>query len=141
MGVQEHHLSLPAVIDNVEAACEFVSSIARANGLGEDAVYHCYLAVEEICTNIIEHGYNFDGGNAIIDVVCRVYPDKLTISILDDAEPFNPLRLAEPDPSAPLIERRGGGWGVFFVRKFMDRLDYRYQDGRNQFIMEKRVFS
>ncbi len=139
MGVQEHRMTAPAILENIEEFCEFVSDIARASGMNNDGVYHCYLSVEEICTNVIEHGYAYRGDNSLLDIRVRTYPDRLHITIFDDAQPFNPLLLSAPDPNAPLTERRSGGWGVFFVKKFMDRLDYRYQDGYNQFVMEKHL--
>ena len=136
--VQEHRLKIPAVIEKIEEACEFVSNIARSAGMDADAVYRCYLSVEEICTNVIEHGYGFDGSNKVIDVVCRQHPDRLTITIIDDATPFNPLQRSDPDPTAPLADRESGGWGIYFVKKYMDRVIYRYEQNRNHLMMEKR---
>jgi len=137
MGVNERKLRIPAKLDQIEAACEFVGGVAREAGMSDDAVYHCYLSVEEICTNIIEHGYHYHDGGHVIDIVCRILSTGLQITIIDDAAPFNPLRLDDPDPSAPLMEREGGGWGVFFVKKYMDRLDYRFINNRNHFMMQK----
>lgn len=138
MGTQEYHLTIPAVLEKIEAACEFVSKIARSAGMSDDAVYHCYLSVEEICTNVIEHGYHYQGQDKAIDVHCTVEPQQLTITITDDADPFNPLTLNDPDPTAPLTERHGGGWGVFFVKKYMDSVRYSYTNKRNHLIMQKR---
>ncbi|PJF20705.1 MAG: ATP-binding protein, partial [Phototrophicales bacterium] len=70
---------------------------------------------------------------------CRQYPDRLSVTILDDAIPFNPLECAEPNPTAALEEREGGGWGIFFVKKYMDRVTYQYAEQRNQLTLEKRI--
>jgi anti-sigma regulatory factor (Ser/Thr protein kinase) len=137
MSAQVKRLRISAQLEQVEDACEFVAEVARDIGMTDEAVYHCYLAVEEICTNIIEHGYGYRGENKVIDIECSAKPYGLEITVIDDAEQFNPLKLNEPDPSAPLVERKTGGWGVFFVRKYMDRIDYRYVHNRNQLIMEK----
>ncbi|GAB4510354.1 MAG: ATP-binding protein [Anaerolineae bacterium] len=137
MEAQEHRLTVPAILEHIEEACEFVSGIARTIGMSDDAVYHCYLSVEEICTNIIEHGYKYQGQDEVIEVVCLVESHLLTIVILDDAHPFNPLKLGDPDPKAPLMERRGGGWGVFFVKKYMDSVTYHYDGSRNQLVLQK----
>jgi serine/threonine-protein kinase RsbW len=137
MLVQEQQLTIPAIIEKIEDACQFVSRIARSAGMEDEAVYRCYLSVEEICTNIIEHGYHYREDNNVIDVVCRWYPDRLAITIIDDAAPFNPLENADPDPSASLLERRGGGWGIYFVKRYMDKIDYTRQGNRNQLTIEK----
>ncbi len=57
MTVGERQLRITGVLDQVSAACDFVVEQARAAGLDERAVHHCYLAVDEACTNIVEHGY------------------------------------------------------------------------------------
>ncbi len=137
MGNNTHRLTVTAQLENVEEACEFVSDFARSVGMGDDAVYHCYLSVEEICTNIIEHGYQYNGADQVIDVVCASQDHLLMITVIDDATQFDPLQLHDPDPKAPLIERKGGGWGVFFVKKYMDKVMYRYESERNHFIMHK----
>lgn len=137
--VREQHKRVPALLENVETVCQFVSDIATAAGMSDDVVHRIYLSVEEVCTNIIEHGYRYMGRNQVIDVVCKVYSDRLSITIIDDAKPFNPLSQADPDPSAPLIERHGGGWGIFFVKKYMDDVWYQYVQERNHLTIEKMI--
>lgn len=135
----ESRISINAVIQEIERACLFVSEVARGAGMDDEAVYRCYLAVEEVCTNIIEHGYRYKGDGHQIEVVCRRSQHWFTIIIMDDAQPFNPLTLADPDPSAPLSERPFGGWGIYFVKKYMDRVDYCYRQKRNHLIISKRL--
>jgi serine/threonine-protein kinase RsbW len=137
MGVKEKRLTIPATLEKVEEACEFVSNFAGDLGMSDDAVYHCYLSVEEVCTNVIEHGYKYKGDDQVIEVVCQPQSDHLRIVIIDDAVRFDPMVLNDPDPSAPLLDRGDGGWGVFFVKKFMNSVDYRYEKNRNQLILKK----
>ncbi|MBZ0305269.1 MAG: ATP-binding protein [Anaerolineae bacterium] len=137
MTSQETSIRIPGLLEQVAVACEFVGNAAQQAGLDERAVYHCQLAVDEVCTNIVEHGYLFKGSNQVIDIVCRADYHTFTITILDDSPPFDPLNRPAPDPKAPLEERTTGGWGVYFVKKLMD--DVRYQwIGRNQLVMVKR---
>ena len=141
MSDEDRHLRIPAAVDQIGAACEFVARVARAAGMGEDGVYHCQLSVEEICTNIIEHGYHYNSDRNFIDIVCELHPGRLIIRIFDDAPRFNPLELPDPNPGLPLWEREGGGWGVYFVRKFMNHIAYSYDNSRNQLILEKAIIS
>lgn len=129
-----------ATVEQIEAACNFVIALAESAGMADEAIYHCRLSVEEICTNVIEHGYAGRGAAGVIEIVCRTDPQQgFMITIIDDAPAFNPLSLPAPDPATPLWERKGGGWGVYFVRTYMDRVGYRYQHGRNHFTMEKNL--
>ena len=137
MEVQERQVTISAVLSELAPACDFVDDAARAAGLDDNAVYHCHLSVEEVCTNIIEHGYHFRGGDKTIKIVCRQYPDRFTITIIDDAPPFNPLSLPDPDSSTPLADREGGGWGFYFVKKYMDEIAYQYQQSQNHLTLSK----
>lgn len=138
MAEHERRLRLPGKIEQVRVACDFVVQVAEDAGFGEDGVFQCQLAVEEIFTNIIEHGYNHDGASKIIELVARITNESLFISILDEAPHFNPLTLDNPDPEASLWERERGGWGVYFVRQYMDNVNYKLDGNRNSLILEKK---
>jgi serine/threonine-protein kinase RsbW len=139
MPMNEHQLRISAKIENIEAACDFVAEAARVSGLTEEAIYHCRLSMEEICTNIIEHGYASNDGDAVIDIFCARHPNVFSITVMDDAPAFDPLSMPDPDPAKPLWERQGGGWGIYFVKKFMDRVTYARRNNRNTFTVEKKV--
>ncbi len=53
----ERHLIIPGVLNKVPEACEFVVQAAESAGLDERSIYYCQMAVDEWCTNVIEHGY------------------------------------------------------------------------------------
>jgi serine/threonine-protein kinase RsbW len=135
----ERWLRIPGVLANVVTACDFVVEIAENAGLDERGVYHCRLAVEEACTNVIEHGYQFSGEDKVIDIVCHADSSQLTIVIMDDGPPYNPLNKTDPDPKTPLWERHEGGWGVAFIKKVMDSVDYSFEGSRNNLILGKRL--
>ena len=138
MPEHESRLSLPGKIEQVRVACDFVVKAAQAAGFGDDGIFQSQLAVDEIFTNIVEHGYEHDSDNKKIELITEITPEALIISILDEAPPFNPLQLDSPDASASLGERERGGWGVFFVRKLMDKVEYKLDNERNRIILEKK---
>lgn len=139
MTVQERQFRITGVLENVSAACDFVVEQARAAGLDDRAIHHCYLAVDEACTNIIEHGYAHACGDCIIDVFCRIDDQALTITVVDDSPEFDPIAHPDPDPKAPLVERGVGGWGIFFIKKLMDGVAYSYEGDRNRLVMVKQL--
>jgi len=137
MGMQQRRMSVTGEIENVRSICDFVVDFVNDVRLGEDVAFQTQLAVEEICTNIVEHGYQHQGIDKKIDVVC-MYSDKtLKIRILDEAPLFNPLELEDPDPDTPLWEREGGGWGVYFVKQYMTSVIYEPVDGQNSILLTK----
>lgn len=137
----ERHLSFKARLDNVPAATDFIVQAAAAAGLDERGVYHCQLAVDEACTNIIEHGL-IDNSTGQVTLKTGIEQGRtFVITILDNGPAFNPLTYQDPDPLRPLEEREGGGWGIYFIKKLMDVIDYRYADGRNQLSLYKSIQS
>jgi len=141
MAVNEKTLRISAQIKDIATACDFVVAAAENAGLDERDAHHCQLAVDEICTNIIEHGYGMGGDERFIDIICRMEDHRFIVQILDDSFPFDPLDHTDPDPKTSLEDRRIGGWGVYFIKKMMDEVTYDYSQGRNRLTMVKRLKS
>lgn len=132
-----NRLMIPARLEEVRHACDFVVETAEIAGLDERAVYHCQMAVDEALTNIIEHGYNYEDNDSSIEISTQAQNTQFLITIADDSPAFNPLLHEAPDPSAPLDTREPGGWGIYFIRKLMDDVHYQHLDGRNHLTMIK----
>jgi serine/threonine-protein kinase RsbW len=128
---EEHRIVIPGIQDRVPDVCDFVVAAARRAGLNERAVYHCQMAVDEACTNIIEHGFGTADTVGEIEVLCQDTETTYVIRITDDSPPFNPLARSDPNPDTPLHEREPGGWGIYFIKKMMDDAQYSLEDSRN----------
>ena len=137
--VEERRLRIPGLIEKVRVACDFVVEAAQRAGLDERAVYHCQLAVDEACTNIVEHGYGRNNPNTVIDIICRSEDNRFTITVLDDSTLFDPFARPDPDPTTILDDRAQGGWGIYFIKKVMDEVDYQRQGERNRLTMVKNL--
>jgi serine/threonine-protein kinase RsbW len=122
----------------LERLSQAIADFAAGSGLPAKFLFDINLALEEIVTNVISYGYEDDREHAIT-VRFLLEQEELTAEVEDDARPFNPLDAPEPDLDRPLEERPIGGLGIHLVRKVMDRLEYRRQDGKNILIMKKRV--
>lgn len=110
----------------IDAARTFTGAQAQAAGLSEMQVYHCQLAVDEACTNIIEHGYGPDADAPGIDITCRREAERFLIIISDAGPAFDPLAYLPSDDSA-----LRGGWGIPLIRRLMDEMHYERREGRN----------
>jgi anti-sigma regulatory factor (Ser/Thr protein kinase) len=80
---EEYRMVIPGVLSKVPEVCDFVVSVARKVGLDDRAAYHCQMAVDEACTNIIEHGYGRNGQVGRIEIIWRQW--SATIRIVDDS--------------------------------------------------------
>ncbi|MBN1964523.1 MAG: anti-sigma factor antagonist [Anaerolineae bacterium] len=135
---EEHRIVIPGVLARIPDVCDFVVAAARRAGFNERAVYHCQMAVDEACTNIIEHGFGGNAEEGQIEIVFVDDTDAGTVRLTDDSPSFNPLKHSDPDPTLPLAERTPGGWGIYFIKKMMDETSYTFVEGYNRLTMVKR---
>jgi serine/threonine-protein kinase RsbW len=125
--IQEQMITVqfPGEYNSLALIAEHIREIARDAGLDEYAIYAVETAVDEACTNIIEHGY---GGEGIgeIGCTCSIGNDRLTIVLNDHGQPFNPQKARSPKLSSELKKRSGHGLGIYLMRKCMDEIHYDY---------------
>jgi serine/threonine-protein kinase RsbW len=133
-------LTFPGRFEGLAAISEFVTRAAMDAGLDARAIYAVQLAVDEACSNIIEHAYGGEGrGN--IECTCRVDDVGLTVILRDHGHPFDPDLVSEPNTSPELDDDActGGGLGLYFMRQLMDEVDFTFTPGSgNQLTMVKR---
>lgn len=123
---------------NLQKIADFVRREARAAGLDEDAVYQVELAVDEACTNIIEHGYGGEGkGNIEFRIMKQNHA--LLIEIRDNGRSFNPGKVAEPNFNLPIEEVQERGVGLFLIRKVMDSVHFEFGPKGNTLTLVKNI--
>jgi anti-sigma regulatory factor (Ser/Thr protein kinase) len=108
----------------------------QTHGFSPEEILDTQLAVEEVITNIIAHGYKKSGGE--IQLSCRISRSFVEIQMTDTAPPFNPLSIPEPELEGSIDERGIGGLGVYLLRQVMDDISYRYENGNNILTLVKR---
>lgn len=131
-------LKVRAKPENLARIAAFVNDAAERWGLGPKETFDIQMAVDEACTNIIEHGYEGDT-SGMIEIRCRQTDDECTIKIRDHGRNFDPDAVPEPDVQAPLEERPVGGLGLFFMRQLMDEVEFHFgEEEGNVLVMKKR---
>jgi serine/threonine-protein kinase RsbW len=135
-----HVVSLRVAADVAQLAAirAFVEQHSQALGVDEAAIYDLVLAVNEVATNIMIHGYRRQPGEIEIDL--RRQGDAIEIRLRDQARLFDPTRVPAPDLNLPLHKRPLGGMGVHVTRQIMDAIRYRVTpEGGNELTLVKRV--
>ena len=132
----EHRLTISGRYDCLAQVCDLVEQSAVEAGLGKIESQHCQLAVDEACTNIIEHGY---GGEdlGVIDILCEAHDGELVITLQDQAKQFDPSEVPAPNLKATLDELKVGGLGLYFMRQVMDAVEFSYEGGGNKVVLVK----
>ena len=128
---------LPATIDHLRSMLTFIDEGAKALGFDEQKIHQIMVASEEALVNVINYAYPEKPGN--IELSRDLREDKsLFLEIKDSGIAFDPLSLPEPDIHAPMERRRPGGLGIYMIRKIMDEVNYRRDDGFNILTMVKK---
>lgn len=109
---------LPALLDFVDAACA---------DAGPDAGFAVRLAVEEVFTNALAHGY---GGEGPVDVTVDADAARIRVVVEDQAPAFDPGHAPAPDIGADALDREPGGLGWHLVRQVMDEVRHAPRAGR-----------
>ena len=58
-------ITVPGTIESLDAIAKYIISVAAAAGLDKKASYKLRLAIDEIATNIIIHGYHEAGKEGV----------------------------------------------------------------------------
>lgn len=130
-------LTIPAVNEKLDEVQDFVRVFLQEAGFQSKQIMQVNIAVEEIYINIASYAYRPEIGLATIRCINNV--DRAVVEFMDSGKRYNPLERPEPDISKALTERDIGGLGVFMVKKLMDNISYRYENGKNILIIEKKI--
>src|SRR5512147_2217645 len=129
--MRNHIIHIKSRLSGVGVMTEQLDKMCKQWNINSDVAFSMNLALEEIVTNIINHGY---GGREEYDITIRFSLEKhnLRIQIKDSAPEFNPLNVKEPDDlGKSLDDRHVGGLGIHLVRKFTDDIHYRRSKNKN----------
>ncbi len=127
-------LLLPGNLDSLSAIGKFVNTAAAEAGLDKKIAYHLRLAVDEIATNIIIHGYEENGQSGDVMVLAETDLEFLVITLEDTSPPFDPRTLlTRPEHiDMPAEDRPIGGLGIYLSVENVDKFDYEYVAKRNR---------
>lgn len=117
---------------------DFVARICRYAGFDAADIGNFKLAVDEACTNIIQHSYRNMGGEISIDVSFR--SGWVEIRLRDRGESFDFGAVALPDLDHYIAIGKRGGLGIYLINRIMDEVQYHSSDDVNELrlVMDRR---
>ncbi len=125
--------------DNLQYIQGAVEELGQREAWPESLTFKVNLVLEELGLNILTHGRQGGGRRPEIEIVLTSEDETLTIEVLDDGQPFDPLEDApRPDVDAGIEDRNIGGLGLHLVRTMMDDLHYQRDDGKNRLTLVAR---
>ena len=124
--------SIPQVTDWADAALEALGCPLRAQ-------MQIDVAIDEIVSNIARCAYPDGEGSLEARLDFDDAARAVSLTFLDSGVPFDPLQREDPDVTLPPEARGVGGLGIFLVKKTMDAVRYRYENGQNVLRIEKKI--
>jgi serine/threonine-protein kinase RsbW len=131
-------MTLNSSLAEVERLGREFGHFADVNQLSKAVRFAVNLALEELVTNVINHGYKGLADQRIaVEVI--IGPDEVTARVEDWGPPFDPLQAPSPDTAAPLDEREVGGLGIHLSKQMLDGLTYSRSGDKNCVDLRKRL--
>jgi serine/threonine-protein kinase RsbW len=125
-------LCVPAILHSLSLVRRYVADVADQAELDPRRAYRLCLAVDEVITNIVMHGYGAGGRSEHIDVWNWQDGNVLNLVVEDASPPYDPRFDTMPSLDQNRIEQGLGGLGLFLARINVDNLHYERRHGRNR---------
>lgn len=132
-------LTVEARLEQIPQVTAWIDAELEALDCPMRAQLQIDVAIDEIFSNIARYAYGEGMGDATVrfdfDPAARV----AAITFEDSGTPYDPLAKEDPDISLGAQERSAGGLGIFLVKKTMDGMRYRYENGKNILTLQKKI--
>ena len=129
-------ITLTATTENIGAVTAFVDEELEKVDCPIKAQMQIDVAIDELFSNIALYAYE-NGGDAT--VIFDFADGVVSLTFTDSGKPYDPTKKDDPDTTLSAEEREIGGLGIFLVKKTMDSIDYRYEDGKNILTIKKTI--
>ena len=123
---------IPGKISNVKLASKDILTLIEPLGFSEAELFDIRVCVEEALSNAIKHGSK-GRSEFPVSYSVSIAENTVEIRVKCSGSEFDPGSVA--DPTTPQNMERGGGRGVFLMRKLMD--DIVFEDGGETVTMIK----
>jgi len=134
------HLAIGSRFENIELVQLVLKDSLDQLGLDDDNRHWIDVAVREAVANAIKHGNLQDPAKQVhVDLTLEGHEgDWLVIRVQDEGKGFDPADLE--DPLAPENLLKPNGRGIFYMKSFMDDIQYGLRPGGGTMVtMRKRL--
>jgi len=130
-------ISIGSRFENIDLIQIVVDDALGRLGLDDDSRHWVGIAVREGVANAIKHGNRQDPDKEV-EVELAIERECAIIRIRDSGEGFNPDQVG--DPLAPENLLKPTGRGIFYMKSFMDDVEYRTRpEGGTEVTLRKRI--
>ncbi len=128
-------ITISSRFENIELVQVIAEHLCENAGLDEDGSHWIGMAVREAVANAIKHGNKLDVSKKVY-ATFTLRGSELEITILDQGKGFDPTAVG--DPLNPQNLMKTSGRGIFYMRTFMDAVQYTFSpSGGTSLVMIK----
>lgn len=139
MDWQAYQFGLKNDLSELRALHRHLHEWAENIGLSADAVARINVCLDELFTNIVSYGFE-DNLEHTIKFILNGDNHVVTINIVDDGIPFNPLAKADPELPVNIESAKIGGLGIRIIKELMDRVFYEREQCSNKLTIKMFVW-
>lgn len=107
-----------AVLDLIQP---ITTKVCEQMGLDEDTAYWVWLATQEALNNAVKHGNKMDTQKMVLFKIA-VEDGSFKIVVQDEGEGFDQAMVPDPTNKENLLKTSGRG--IFYMKSFMDSVEY-----------------
>jgi serine/threonine-protein kinase RsbW len=119
-------LTLRSQLAEIARARSWAREHAEAAGFDELDVGAIELALAEVLSNVIRHGYEGDPTQRI-DLLVEIDSERMCVCVRDYGPPFDPHVLVRTDFEMP----GPGGYGLYLIEELMDEVKRDTSSGKD----------
>lgn len=128
-------MTVAARLENIEVVTAFIDAFLEDADCPQKTQMQIDVAVDEVMSNIAHYAY--PDGEGTVTVSIEEKENTVQIFFRDSGIPYDPLTAKAPDLSLSAEDRPIGGLGIHMVKKMMDAVSYRYENGQNMLTLQK----
>lgn len=119
------HLSLASRFETIEVAERTLRELCDQASCSAEEQYWLVSALREALANAIRHGNRQHPDRRVLVDYC-IEANRATIRVEDEGSGFDPADV--PDPRQPENLLRPSGRGIFYMRQFMEQVEFSRSD-------------
>ena len=130
-------MSLSSRFENIEMVQHLCTKLLNGRELPEETRHWVSMALREALANAIKHG-NEQNVSKRVRLEMDLAGDVLEIRIRDEGRGFDPEKV--DDPLSPENRLKTSGRGIFYMKTFMDEVQFRRLDeGGMEIVLRKNL--
>jgi serine/threonine-protein kinase RsbW len=129
-------ITISSRFENIELVQVIAEHLCENAGVDEDGSHWIGMAVREAVANAIKHGNKLDVRKRV-NATFDLRGAELEITISDEGQGFDPNQVS--DPLNPQNLMKTSGRGIFYMKTFMDAIQYSFNPGGTSLVMTKNL--